>query len=745
MTAVRAYAAQGGNLVPIDGGTANSGVWAARGGALVPVAVYAARDGSLGVSDTSAYDAAILAAGPELYLPLGPGGMTDRTSHGHLVSVAGRPSAALFPTGDSASVFDGAAQYVEVAAHAALSVPNTGILTVEAWIRPDNLQPPHLEGSGYVYFMGRNMPGQSEYSSRFYALTNDENRPNRISGYAFNLSGGLGTGSYFQDTVTAGQWIHYVLVINTVDVSSTYPTGYTKIFKNGVFRDQDALSDYSIVPQAGTAPLRIGTATLDSFFPGAIAKVAVYGRELTTFEVRDHYQLAVPPVAGSASWIKNVGSATSKTSGTKLAITVPAGGVSAGSTLLVRVAHSYTSGGPTMADSKGNTYTRDQTSPNAATTMRASLFRGTINNALQEGDVIQLTTSAAAAVRVMVVDEFAHLTYSSPLDVINSASSAGSTTPGGTIPITTTNPDDLLIGVVAVIGDTGQTYTEDTLRQWSSLTRAGTTGGGDMTVNSAFKSVGTAGSQSYQPTLGTSAPWIEIIAAYKAGIPTITPTPGGSARYVQSFSATSKTAGTTLAIPAPAGGVPAGHTLIVRVSADYTTSAPLVTDNRGNTYTRDRSAANAGTTMRAAVFSCRVTTALQAGDTISVLFPAAVTAKAAAADQFSGVMSPITLDTQNGLTGTSTAPSIPVTTTNADDLLVAMVAVEGPSSEGFTEDVFDQWSGAGRAGTTGGTATSNKTINGAYRAVGVTGTYTYAPVLGTSESWVGFVMAYKAA
>jgi hypothetical protein len=35
-------------------------------------------------------------------------------------------------------------------------------------------------------------------------------RPNRISGYRFNLTGGPGAGSYLQDPVTAGQWIHYL-------------------------------------------------------------------------------------------------------------------------------------------------------------------------------------------------------------------------------------------------------------------------------------------------------------------------------------------------------------------------------------------------------------------------------------------------------------------------------------------------------------------------------------------------------
>src|SRR5437899_2441312 len=138
MSRARAYAARGGNLVPIDGGTANSGVYAARGGVMVPVGLYAARDGILSNPGESVYDSAVLADNPVLYLTLASdsGGIVDRSGNGHAVTAVGSPSSSTFPNGDSVTVFDGASQYVEVAAHQTLSVPATGILTIEAWIRP---------------------------------------------------------------------------------------------------------------------------------------------------------------------------------------------------------------------------------------------------------------------------------------------------------------------------------------------------------------------------------------------------------------------------------------------------------------------------------------------------------------------------------------------------------------------------------------------------------------------------------
>jgi hypothetical protein len=89
--------------------------------------------------------------------------------------------------------------------------------------------------------------------------------------------------------VTVEQWIFYTFTINTVNVSSTYPTGYTKICKNGIERDQDSLLGYGIVPQNGAAPMRIATRQLQSFFKGAIGKVAVFDYELTSSQLQTHF------------------------------------------------------------------------------------------------------------------------------------------------------------------------------------------------------------------------------------------------------------------------------------------------------------------------------------------------------------------------------------------------------------------------------------------------------------------------
>lgn len=242
----------------------------------------------------SPYDQAVLADGPSAYWTLGnpaSGVETDLSGSGLEGSYGGVPATAVLPNGDTAADFDGATQYFEVADADELSPATTGVLTIEAWMRPDTLDFANDEGAGYVHWMGKGTAGAHEYVSRMYSDPNTANRGNRISGYLFNASGGLGAGSYFQDEVVAGQWIHYVLVINYSAQDATYPHGYTKIYRDGVLRDQDdlSISGTVIVPERGNAPFRVATRDFGSYFEGAVGKVAFFDSELSATDIGEHY------------------------------------------------------------------------------------------------------------------------------------------------------------------------------------------------------------------------------------------------------------------------------------------------------------------------------------------------------------------------------------------------------------------------------------------------------------------------
>ncbi len=246
------------------------------------------------IADTlSNYDKTVLTYSPVAYWPLDPSMPYDYSGNNLGGTFTNSPSATTMPNSDTVSVFNGVNQYFTITNYVFLEIVRTGILTIEAWFRPDTLQFVHDEGSGYVWWMGMGDTNQQNWAARMYSYNNTEGRFNRISGYAFNLTGGLGAGSYFDDNITVGQWILYTLTINTVDVSSTYPTGYTKIFKNGVERNQDSLSSYGIIVENSTASMRIATRQMQSFFQGAIGKVAVFDYELNSSQIQVHFNCMI--------------------------------------------------------------------------------------------------------------------------------------------------------------------------------------------------------------------------------------------------------------------------------------------------------------------------------------------------------------------------------------------------------------------------------------------------------------------
>jgi hypothetical protein len=202
-------------------------------------------------------------------------------------------------------VFKGNGDYVEIPRAPALSPATTGALAISAWMRPDVLNFPVSEGSGYVYWLGKGQisgdSGDQEYALRIYNRDDTREkppRPNRMSGYLFNPSGGLGVGSYFQDELTAGAWIHVVFCVDG---------RATSIYRDGAFRKCDQYQPGGdsrcarhfdpgthvplfIQPRPGSAPLRVGTKDAhSSFFAGAISRVRLWNRSLSASEIAKLY------------------------------------------------------------------------------------------------------------------------------------------------------------------------------------------------------------------------------------------------------------------------------------------------------------------------------------------------------------------------------------------------------------------------------------------------------------------------
>ncbi len=233
----------------------------------------------------SAYDQTALSLGPVMFLNMDPSAApVDLSGNGHVGSYkGGTPASATMPNGEKAPSFNGSNQYLSVPSSPKLSVPTKRVLTIVAWIKPSTLQFPNTENEDFVYILGKGLPGAYEYANRMYSKVNSANRPNRISVYQWNPSGGLGSGSYFQDAVNTTDWI---MLTDVIDMNK----GTIDIYKNGVLRDSTPLSQYNVTPQATNSPFNIGTRNYNSWFQGAVGKVSVHDRLLTTAELASLYK-----------------------------------------------------------------------------------------------------------------------------------------------------------------------------------------------------------------------------------------------------------------------------------------------------------------------------------------------------------------------------------------------------------------------------------------------------------------------
>lgn len=207
----------------------------------------------------------------------------------------------------------------------------------------------------------------------------------------------------------------------------------------------------------------------------------------------------------------------------------------------------------------------------------------------------------------------------------------------------------------------------------------------------------------------------------------------------------------TQSITVPAGGVPAGHLVVVRqTSFNWTSGTPACSDSRSNTYAANW-ASNTGALGENNVFSSVLTTSLQSGDTISVSVATGNQNYCMCADEFAGsVSSSPLLQAGTSTTGTSTAPSCSATPSSppANILIVGFLEAAAPNTDSFTEDSTsaggDTWHSL--TAVTSPASGTQMMLRGAYKIPTNSATaQTWAPTLGVSHTWVQNVLIYKGA
>jgi len=193
-------------------------------------------------------------------------------------------------------MLDGKKSFIEIPSHPDFSqCTSRQGLTIEVCFRPDLLEFDGETHDPYIHWLAKGCPRHQEWALRFYSASS-KYRSNRISAYIFNPIGGEGVGAFFQDKLIAGKWIHIVACFDPGNADN--PWAGVSIYRDGHRRCGPPLKTtlynnppLRIMPERGSAPLRLGTRDLKHFLVGALDKVAIYPRVLTASEICDHYRL----------------------------------------------------------------------------------------------------------------------------------------------------------------------------------------------------------------------------------------------------------------------------------------------------------------------------------------------------------------------------------------------------------------------------------------------------------------------
>jgi hypothetical protein len=236
-----------------------------------------------------------------LFVELDGDVLTDCSGNGHHGTLVGDIARGVPGLGKRAMLFGEGVwpyytglSYARIQSHPDFSIGTDG-MTTEAVVAPSTTvflgSPAPLcagyPAANYVMFAGKlgvyGGAPQAEWGLRIYPETavggpGCSSRAGRMSAYAFNPAGGLGSGSYHQATRTPGV---YVTIRAAYDPPSA-PNARVHLWFNGMKKapsDADLYSTYGVVPQAGDADVLLGASIADRVslqFRGAFDRFRVW-------------------------------------------------------------------------------------------------------------------------------------------------------------------------------------------------------------------------------------------------------------------------------------------------------------------------------------------------------------------------------------------------------------------------------------------------------------------------------------
>jgi len=225
------------------------------------------------------------------------------------------------------------------------------------------------------------------------------------------------------------------------------------------------------------------------------------------------------------TYLGSLGEVVSKSSSTELVIETQVAVVTGNDILLALGTDPNSNLQVTVTDSAGNSYQQEALVINTSQ-IRTYLFAAYDVNSMPIGSEITISFSVAVTSHAAVAALFDGLADSDALDQLASATAANSSAPSSGFTSTTTQADELLIGVVGTEGPV-----DDAAGSWENSfiagPRAGTTGGTadtNITITLGYRIVDTTGEYAVAISGITARDWGAIIGTFKADLVANKPT-----------------------------------------------------------------------------------------------------------------------------------------------------------------------------------------------------------------------------
>jgi hypothetical protein len=213
-------------------------------------------------------------------------------------------------------------------------------------------------------------------------------------------------------------------------------------------------------------------------------------------------------------------------------------------------------------------------------------------------------------------------------------------------------------------------------------------------------------------------------------------------QHVSSTTATQNSAATAVAVTLPA--IAAGNTLLIGVcwesSAGTVPTITSVVDTRGNTYTTTPDVSvDAGTTLAVATIRGTVSTAIQAGDTVTITVSVSRSRWAIQVDEFSGLTaSPLDQVASN----TGSVGSLVSGTTPATAQAVEVAYAAFGLGTGRTLTLPDGWAGGAQVATSAGSA--DRALQTLWSFTSAAGAQSVTVGTSSSSTYAGVISTYRA-